>query len=999
MLDPKDGRATTPIVSGGVVLVSFPPWGLGIPPLGLGYLAQTLRERGWPIQAFDGNLELLEAVGPTAGEDLWMLSDLLRWLEPRYETEIAPWIRPRLMQLVDEALGSNPCVLGLSLATMFSRCVAQEFVQEVRRLRPNTVIVAGGTGVSGRAERAPFARNGVDFFVQGDGEQALLAIVEHVAAGRPLHDLCSEPGVIPWRATSGDPYELFTPRPFLPDLAELPFPTFEELDLNRYQQVAVMMSRGCPRKCQFCENRTVSGPFRCMPAERAFEAMAYHVQRGHHTFEFNDVIMNSDVANLERLADLIIAAGWSIRWSGSVSARKEMTLPLLAKLRKSGVERLSYGIESFSPDVLRLMKKGRDVQVALDVLQRTREAGIKAHIFLITGFPGETEEHLRDTMNTISRVQGNLAESTTVSGCMIPDQAPVGMDADQFGVQLTGPFPHVTWEGEDGNTYEERIDRAYRIAGLLAGLGFERSAAAGSREVDFVLVCLPDEEAFALRKRELAQTIARESLAVGVRTRVVDLHELVARSDRGTPLELQGELLELFDKGAPFLSAAVEEALNAMLCSHAPYVVLWPNGWDDRRALRFAQAIRRTDPGICVLAAGVAPPPDPLPAPFGGVLLGNPADAFHRLIRSHRVGSSPARSVDGLYVLGEGPGPSPLWLSDAEVDSVSFNDRDLEDAAVSCVHLAVRLHRASGPLRFRVELGSRLFGRVLGSPVVAELCTPEGRLRAGTTVSLEARVPRWFFSLSRRWMKLRAFTERGGETAEVLHVLLDSPGDIDVAAPGPGDTAVREEARVLLEKVRGSEHALPGRLGVRLRMTSMVEGSGQPERPVLWEHGYPRWPMQFLRRSTPTATGAQRDGGGQAARSEPERESMVNPSATRESELSRLLVRNAPLVREILSRLASVARSPLPGWVLSGFEVGSSQGVPVIQAVLRKGAERMDIELLSGDADAPAFAQAPRVKLRHTPGRGPKSQTDAQGLRKLCAMLDGYLRERGTGRL
>jgi pyruvate-formate lyase-activating enzyme len=991
MQDPIDGRAAKPIVSGGVVLVSFPPWGLGIPPLGLGYLAQTLRDHGWPVQALDGNLELLEAVGPDAGEDLWMLSDLLRWLEPRYESEIAPWIRPRLVQLVDEALASNPSVLGLSLPTMFSRCVAQEFVQEVRRLRPTTLIVAGGTGVSGPADRAPFARDGIDFFVQGDGEQTLLSIVEHVAAGRPLQDLRTEPGVIPWRATSGDPYELFTPRPFLPDLSDLPFPTFEELELNRYQQVAVMMSRGCPRKCQFCENRTVSGPFRCMPAERAFESLAYHVQRGHDTFEFNDVIMNSDVANLERLADLIIDAGWNIRWSGSVSARKEMTSPLLTKLRRSGVARLSYGIESFSPEVLRLMKKGRDVDVALDVLKRTREAGIKAHVFLITGFPGETEVHLRETMRAISQVEGNLAESITVSGCMVPDQAPVGMDADQFGVQRKGPFPHVTWEGEDGNTYEERIDRTYRVTGLLTGLGFERSAAAGSREVDFVLVCLPDEEASALRRRELAEAVARESHTAGIRTRVVDLHAVVSSSGRRTSRDLQADLLERFDNSAPFLSSPVGEALDAILCSHAPYVVLWPNGWNDGRALRFAEAIRRTDPGLCVLAAGLESAPHPPPDPFYGVLLGNPVEAFHRLIRAHRVGAAPARNVDGLYALVEGPGPSPLWLNDVAVASVARSDRGAEDTD-ACVQVVLRWLRASGPLRLRLELGSQLFERVLGGPVVAETWTSERRIRAGTTVTLEARVPRWFFPLTRAWMKLRAFTKRGGESAEVLHALLDIPRDTDAGAPGSDEETVQQEARVLLERVRRLE---PGRTGqVRLTVRSMDE-FGQPERPVLWDQGYPRWPMQYLRRSSPTKA-LHRDAGGPTARSEARREGVANPVAARESELSRLLVRNAPLVKEILSRLASVARSPLPGWVLSGFSLGSVRGGPVLQATLQKGAERMDLELLPGDADAPAFAQAPRVKLRHPPGRGPKSQADAQGLRKLCAMLDGYLRERGA---
>src|SRR5512137_2116524 len=143
----QGGRTVTASPGGGrpdaatrpIVLVSLPPWGLRVPPLGVGCLAEFVRGHGWPVRVFDGNLLLQEAVGPRAAE-LWVVADQLQWLEPRYERQIAPRIRPRLHDLVDEVLAAEPLVLGVSCGSMLSRAVAEEFVREVRRLSPDTLV-------------------------------------------------------------------------------------------------------------------------------------------------------------------------------------------------------------------------------------------------------------------------------------------------------------------------------------------------------------------------------------------------------------------------------------------------------------------------------------------------------------------------------------------------------------------------------------------------------------------------------------------------------------------------------------------------------------------------------------------------------------------------------------------------------------------------------------------------------------------------------------------
>jgi hypothetical protein len=991
-----------------VVLVSLPPWGLRVPPLGVCYLAEFLRVHDWPVEVFDGNLLLQGAVGPRAA-DMWVVCDQLRWLEPRYEREIAPWIRPHLRHLVDDVLAAEPLLLGISCGSVLSRAVAEELVLEVRRIRPETLIVGGGQGVIGVADRAPFRRDGFDYFVEGEGEHALLEIVERVAAGRgDLGGLGGLPGVVPWRATRGDPYECFSPRPIEADLTRLPFPTFRELALEQYSHVNLLMSRGCPRNCQFCSNPARYGAYRSLPPERVFAAMAYHYERGQRVFEFNDVLLNADMARLERLADLILEAGWRVEWTGAAIARKEMTEGFLAKLRRAGVRRLRYGVESFSEDVLRSMKKGREAALALDVLRRTREAGIETQVFLIVGFPGETEARFRETLEAVGRHAGAIADNITVSGCMIPDAAPVGYDAERFAIAKTGPLPLVTWEGADGNTHEERADRICRATGLLTARGFDRLHGDEADEASAVLVCLPDDEGGSRRQQALAAwaVAERETRDLGIRTVPVDLHEALDEAVRARDRQRRPvgyELLAEFDRGSPGLPRCLEERLDTILCSRAAYAVLWVGSCNDERAARFARALHRTDPGLCVLVAGAgAPSGGQVPAPFDGVVLGDLGRALHALVRPHRVGRAPPRARPGLYELArEGIAPTPWWTGVLELLDVTApaSDRSrAEDAdGGRWLELPLRFLRASRPLRFRLELGARVFGSLAGGAVPVDLVMPGGRVRAGSRLALAAWIPPWFVGLPRRWIKLRAFeTYPDGREVEVLHALPSlsvedrTPPIGGSSPPGPRDL------QPIVDAVRAA--AAPGGPGARgaapwprLALARLDD----PAEPGAASRGaggeiLVQWPLSELRRPRPAggrATGS--DEGGAVPAAGPAAPTPMSPVARR-------LADNVTLVHEIMTRLAAAPRSPLPGWACTSFQVDESPREVTVRVELARGREVARIEVVAGDSPAEAFARARYVKLRLAPGPAPVTAETKHALQALCALLDHYLRRAGA---
>lgn len=82
------------------------------------------------------------------------------------------------------------------------------------------------------------------------------------------------------------------------------------------------------------------------------------------------------------------------------STPSDLTREKLAALESIGVDRLSFGVQSFDPDQLRRAGRSHSAQQAVDVIGWTRESRIRdINIDLISGFPDEDEASLRRTMD------------------------------------------------------------------------------------------------------------------------------------------------------------------------------------------------------------------------------------------------------------------------------------------------------------------------------------------------------------------------------------------------------------------------------------------------------------------------------------------------------------------------------------------------------------------------------------------------------------------------
>jgi radical SAM protein with 4Fe4S-binding SPASM domain len=366
-----------------ILLVICPMWGTNFPPLGISYLHSYLKQKGFLSSVMDINIDLFKA------KILALFDDKIDF----YASEI---------------LAHHTKIIGFSV-NAGNLLFSIELAKRIKAREQNKIIIFGGAHSKwfkydiDYLEQYQHVYPGfytglVDIFVIGEGEITLERILYSLKNNKEIDNI---PGVI---LCKNNHYLCSQKENFIWDLDSLPFPDFSWSDSYKYTEnkLPILMSRGCIRKCLFCNDTFVSAKYRSRSAKSVFEEMVLRLKRNKvRNFEFCDLILNANLRELERLCDLIIKAKIHINWIGQAGIRKDFTKELLTKMKKAGCSSITYGVESFSNRTLELMNKPYKYENVQKVIKDTAKAKIPVYINIITGFPGEGEREFNETVQGI----------------------------------------------------------------------------------------------------------------------------------------------------------------------------------------------------------------------------------------------------------------------------------------------------------------------------------------------------------------------------------------------------------------------------------------------------------------------------------------------------------------------------------------------------------------------------------------------------------------------
>lgn len=307
-------------------------------------------------------------------------------------------------ELVKQAKEFGADVVGLSMLTTNAYSLPY-ITSNLKVALPDALIVIGGPHVSALGAKS-LEDNLADVAVPYEGELAFEALINAYLGGGDMADV---PGI--FRRTEDGVVTNPGIIPFVEDLDSFPFPAYDLIDLKAYWKVNAMTllthmkyvslfsSRGCPFKCVYC-HRIFGDKFRMHSAQRVVEEMKFCVKKyGVDNFEFVDDIFNHDKKRLFEICELIGKLGPKVGLSFPNGLRvDELSESSINALTDAGMYYCSCPLESGSPRIQKLIGKNLNIRKYLENVEYIASKRIFTYGFVMMGFPTETEEDLKQTM-------------------------------------------------------------------------------------------------------------------------------------------------------------------------------------------------------------------------------------------------------------------------------------------------------------------------------------------------------------------------------------------------------------------------------------------------------------------------------------------------------------------------------------------------------------------------------------------------------------------------
>ncbi|MBI1987786.1 MAG: cobalamin B12-binding domain-containing protein [Nitrospinae bacterium] len=358
------------------ILLVNPPWDPAIgygkslakmtflfPPIGLMYLASYVeREKNVQVRIFDSQVEdreLFQEISVFQPEIVGITSQTAQY---PMTTHLAKEIKDKFPQITVIVGGSHPSVLPWEVASN------------------------------------PY----IDITVIGEGEATLSEIIGWENGEISIKDIKG----IAYRDKSG---VVLTPdRPLIPDLDNLPMPAAKLIDLTKYRcspdnqignkTAVITTSRGCPFNCTFCAIKDkYSNRYRIRSMESIETELDYYKENGIDSLFIMDDIFTLNKKAVYSFCNLLNEKKYKFNWWAQT--RADCIDPeMLEVMKKAGCSILSFGIESGSDRILKLIKKQITKEQIRKAVTMARKAGIRTRGSFILGL---TEETLFESIKTI----------------------------------------------------------------------------------------------------------------------------------------------------------------------------------------------------------------------------------------------------------------------------------------------------------------------------------------------------------------------------------------------------------------------------------------------------------------------------------------------------------------------------------------------------------------------------------------------------------------------
>jgi radical SAM PhpK family P-methyltransferase len=337
-------------------------------------------------------------------------------------------------ELKNKLLQDDILTIAITTTIYISDSPILEIVAYIRQYNKSAKIIVGGPYMSKQTEekddktlQAFLKYLGADIYVfSKEGEYALFRIIEELKSTKNLNSidnigfLKEEKFVITDAKGEDNPL----------DKNPINYSLFPKEDIGEY--INLKTSKSCPFECSFC-----AFPLR---AERYVYTDEYWIKsqldaiRDVGTVKnvfISDDTFNIPLSRFKGIMRMMITEKYSFNWHCFYRCGNsdEEAIILMKKAKCTGV---FLGIESANDTILSIMnKKARRIDYA-NAIPLFHKHGILTFASIFVGFPGETYDSFRDTMDFINETEPDFCRPL-VWYC--DTTTPIWRDRDKYGIR------------------------------------------------------------------------------------------------------------------------------------------------------------------------------------------------------------------------------------------------------------------------------------------------------------------------------------------------------------------------------------------------------------------------------------------------------------------------------------------------------------------------------------------------------------------------------------
>jgi hypothetical protein len=451
------------------VVISVPRLEPHRPPPGPAIIAKICEQQGHDVTAYDLNIKFFHHckkrnIDYHGFDQAWnRFADLNEQQNNTLEDFLSHWC--------NLIAAENYDYIMIGIFGMSGSVFARKFLTKIRKLTAANIIVGGmGAGTVGLTDPEDclgykLKNEGlIDTYIVGEGEVALIKVLNGETG----------PGINNTEVSQVD------------DLDALPQPDYKFFDLEEYdylfsneKEVFITGSRGCVRKCTYCDIERYWPKFRYRSGQNIAEEIIDNYERfGITRFYFTDSLVNGSFKAFNDMCDKLSKYKFDrpLSWSGQFIFRDKKSIPKnhFELMKAAGANILFVGLETGSDRVrFDMGKKFTNEDIDFQ-LEECSKYGIHVIPLMFTGYITETIEDHQENLKIFKRWQRFVADGTIVgmelgSSLIILPGAPVERMIDSHGLNFIldeqmEPDLKLWWsEANPDLTIKERIRRKLEI--------------------------------------------------------------------------------------------------------------------------------------------------------------------------------------------------------------------------------------------------------------------------------------------------------------------------------------------------------------------------------------------------------------------------------------------------------------------------------------------------------------------------------------------------------